>query len=86
MDPRACEASDVEPHSMTVLALTVANNVSFAAKDALASPPADDCPKAEPSLFCVTPALHSSNGTGNGTSNGAAHSGRNVALSSRAPP
>ena len=84
MDPRACEASDVEPHSMTVLALTVANNVSFAAelKDALASPPADDCPKAEPSLFCVTPALHSSNGT----SNGAAHSGRNVALSSSAPP
>ena len=44
--------------------------------------PADDCPKAEASLFCVTPALHSTNGT----SNGAARSGRNVALSSRAPP
>ena len=82
MDPRACEASDVEPHSMTVLALTVANNVSFAAKDPRSDPPADDCPKAEASLFCVTPALHSTNGT----SNGAARSGRNVALSSRAPP
>ena len=82
MDPRACEASDVEPHSMTVLALTVANNVSFAAKDPRSDPPADDCPKAEASLFCVTPALHSTNGT----SNGAPRSGRNVALSSRAPP
>lgn len=82
MDPRACEAPGNEAHSMAVLALTMANNVSFAAKDLLADPPADNCPKAEASLFCVTPALHGSNGT----SNGAARSGRDLALSGRAPP
>ena len=86
MDPRACEAPDVAPHSMAVLALTVASNMSFAAKDPLAGPPAKDCPKAEASLFCVTPALHSTNGTGNGSRNGAARPGRNLALSGRAPP
>lgn len=69
MDPRACEASGVRPHSMALLALAVANNVTRADADVCADPPTDDVPKAEPSLFCVTSALHS-NGSGNGTGNG----------------
>ncbi|MXY10815.1 MAG: hypothetical protein F4Z00_12785 [Acidimicrobiaceae bacterium] len=69
MDPRACEASGVRPHSMALLALAVANNVTRADADVCADPPTDDVPEAEPSLFCVTSALHS-NGSGNGTGNG----------------
>ena len=66
MDPRACEAAGVRAHSMALLALAVANNVTRADVDLSADPHADDAPEAEPSLFCVTTALHS-NGNGNGT-------------------
>ena len=81
MDPRACPAPGIRAHSMALLALAVANNVTLADADQLADPPATDVPVAEASLFCLTPALHP-----NGTSNGTAPSGRQAVLSGRAPP
>lgn len=89
MDSRACPAPGIRAHSMTLLALAVANNVTRADADVCADPPATDVPVAEASLFCGTPALHTngrSNGTSNGSSNGTTPSGRQTVLSGRAPP
>ena len=84
MDPKACRAPGTRAHSMALLSLAVANNVTFAAVDPLGDPPPTDVPEAQPSLFCVTPALHSH---GNGSGNfGHGPSPVKAALPKRAPP
>ncbi len=69
MHPEACAAPGTLAHNMAALAVFLANNVTFAAADPLRDPQPDGMPETEPSLFCVTTALHSGNGTGNGAGN-----------------